>query len=152
MKDLKMMVLIACCITLGSCIADEPSLDRQDEFVNFRELAEDLTGCWLQHLEGDGPERSIVIRNEKELAHFINCEKVMGTVDFELEFILAGRVNLPQCGFLKSQTLELKNNRLQHTAEVEIALCQMPTAVDYFAVVPKEYLDFPIDFLVDVRN
>jgi len=151
MKDLKKLVLIGLCLILGSCIEDEVGLDREEGPVDFRALAEDLTGCWLQNLEGEGPERSVVIRSEEELAYFITCERVIGMVDFGREFILAGRVNLPQCGFLKSQTLELKNNRLEHTAVAEIMLCLMPTAVDYFAVVPREYLEVPVDFIVIIK-
>lgn len=120
--------------------------------VPFRELANDLTGCWLQHIEEQGSEKFIVIKDDTELTYFTSCETVTGTVNFEEEFVLAGRVQLPQCGFLKSKRLTLINDKLVYRLEVAIALCLMPTVVDAFAVVPREYLVFPVKFDVVFLN
>src|SRR5690554_4753648 len=121
----KCIIFILVIAFLTSC-SDENELERDDGLVPFRELANDLTGCWLQNKNEKGPEKFVIIKDGTDLAYFISCEKIIGTVDFEEEYVLAGRVNLTQCGFLKSQSLALKNNRLEYRLEVEVALCQMP--------------------------
>lgn len=89
----------------------------------------------------------LVIDNPEDLTTYIICADTI-TVDFEVEFILAGMTTYqPTQVRIKEQTVELANDSLYYHIGLINTYLTTPSSAEYMVkVLSKNYLEYPVVF------
>lgn len=120
---------------LGAC--QKKSEIHKEEIVSFRELGINVSDCGVQNISEEG---IVSIFNKEQLAKYSTCKEIQRGVDFNKEFVVIGRVNLPSYpSKLVSQEIEIKDGGLNYIVRIEMGEAAQPSSVYFIGVVSKKY-------------
>ena len=69
---------------------------------------------------------------------------------FNRYFVLAGISTIyPHCVYVQEQSLQLLSDTLKYTVTIGDMGCTMPDRAKYGIVVSKNYVDYPIEFIIE---
>ena len=127
------IMIIMLLILLSAC-QKESGIDKE---VSFRELGINGSDCGIQNISEEG---IVSIFNKEQLARYNTCKEIQKGVDFNREFVVIGRVNLPSYpSRLVSQDIEIKDKDLNYIVRIEMGVAAQPSSVYFIGVVSKKY-------------
>lgn len=96
-------------------------------------------------LSGLSEEQPYVVSKREEIGSFRSCfVENNEEINFDKEFLVGVRI-CSACGFLRKQEVTLHRNKLIYSIEIENSICTAITCESYFLLIPKEYLNYPIE-------
>lgn len=150
LQDYKCLFIIFILFTItGSCQKEKYSSDGH-LIIQTRSPFGDEQACGQLAVDIYNEfETPIVITKQEEMGSFRSCvEGSNKKIDFNKEFLVAVRV-CSACGTLKKQEVTLDHHKLNFTIEIQNSICQAITCANYFILIPKKYIDYPIELSIN---
>lgn len=129
-----------------SCVSPEPEpgpvpFTVLDNFrlqnIDFNASVDSLSGVELIITNQNDYEKYLIFSEQVE-------------VNFDEDFVLAGISTVqPHCVYVKEQSLQLLSNTLQYTVTIGDMDCTMPERAKYGIVISRNYVDYPVEFIVE---
>lgn len=115
----------------------------ETETIAFRDLAADKNNCHVQDMDD---KEFILISNIEQLKKHLICDEIQWTIDFDKEFVIAGKINLPNYpSVLTSQKLGIKEGKLNYVLNIDMGSATQPSAVYFMSAVPKKYSKMQVE-------
>lgn len=125
----------------GGCRKEERM--KETETIAFRDLAADINNCHIQDMDD---KEFIFISNIEQLEKHIICDEIQWTIDFDTEFVIAGKINLPNYpSVLTSQELGIEEGKLNYVLNIDMGSATQPSAIYFMSAVPKKYSKMQVE-------
>lgn len=133
---------------LGACQKEEKM--KEQETIAFRDLTANSNNCNVQDF---GDKGFVLIFDNEQLKKHIICDEIQWTIDFDEEFIIAGKINLPNYpSTLTSQKLGIKGGNLSYVLDVDMGFSTQPSSIYFMSAVPKKYSNMQVEVITQVNN
>jgi hypothetical protein len=96
-----------------------------------------------------GSESYVVITSKLEFNKYIICNQEFQDFDFSRNIIVAGKYYHENCAEIASQELYLCGSNIIYEVRINEQICNKPTELFFFAVVPREYKNYKV--IIDVK-
>ncbi|WP_262246187.1 hypothetical protein [Parapedobacter soli] len=151
MKDFREIIVLLLLIALVGCNRSELPQCADGITIPIRTPFGEATPC-NPEIEEIDYEQAIVFANREDVEKLNFCsEEVLDGIDFEKEYLVAVRA-CSACGILRKQQVRLHCDRLIYSIEIENTICAAITCSNYFVVIPREYLNYPIEMDITKTN
>lgn len=132
---------------LGACQKEEKM--KETETISFRDLAANINNC---HFQDIGDKGFILIFDNEQLKKHIICDEIQWTIDFDKEFIIAGKINLPNYpSTLTSQELGIKEGNLNYVLNIDMGISTQPSSIYFMSAVPKKYSKMQVEVITQIN-
>jgi hypothetical protein len=155
MKNLLVPLTILMALSAGSCKKEEIQNCEGDnvQHIETHYLVEfQNTPCALQNINTESQIVNLIIKTLFDYENYITCSSQRPVIDFEKNFILAGRYRHHQCAVLDNQQVQICNNKLIYKVIMLEHDCQAITDIFYITAIEKEYENISIEFDVKFKN
>lgn len=149
---LRWMVWVLILPLLGACQKEQSCVENL--IVETRAPFGGAKACGFTHTDWEeiNSGKPYVISKREDIGSFRACSEADDEeIDFEKEFLVGVRI-CSACGILKKQEVRRQCDKLVYTIEIENSICAAITCESYFLLIPKEYLNYPIEMDIIKTN